>query len=533
VDNLELKDHLKQLERKLIFISGVGLLILLMLSLISNYILKNEAAIQATSMIKRTVARDFREVVYTLNEAELNYFSAVIYFNQDGERLFSLPAALDLQTINQPSLWSRLANSRIETNLYFDPEKKNKIGSVVYVFNRFSHMPWAFAIWLLFILGTIPVIRESRQRLTKNYVRDVKLREESIRADLAQRVRHDIRSPLGALKIATQDLSPLSDRQAAIIRKATERIHEIASELELIRPTSNQIGPVSTEKQVQSVLPVVQDIIQEKRARLTRGGRLRITPHFSDEAFFLFSEFNASDLKRTISNIIENSIEACDQRGEIEVNIRSGGDTISIEIKDNGKGMPSDVLAVVGTKGFTHGKLTGTGLGLYYAKRTAEDSGGQLQVKSVEGEGTAVEILLPMAPPPRWYTNQITIPKNGTIVILDDQESSHLSLRSRLDDLKERGLEFSIEAFKRPADFLKWHRTQTLNEQSNTLYFFDYDLGRDQQNGLDLAQSLGLKSNAFLMTGHFDLSDIQNKCVVQNLKLVPKFQISSLLLNAI
>lgn len=127
MDNLELKDHLKQLERKLIFISVVGLLILMTLSLVSNFILKNEAAHQATSMIKRTVARDFREVVYTLNDAELNYFSAVIYFNQDGERLFSLPAELDLQTINQPNVWSRLANSRIETSLYFDPEKRIRL----------------------------------------------------------------------------------------------------------------------------------------------------------------------------------------------------------------------------------------------------------------------------------------------------------------------------------------------------------------------------------------------------------------------
>lgn len=531
MNNTELRNHLKQLEIKILVIYCAGFLVIVTLSLVSNFIMKNESAKQATSMIKRTVARDFREVVYTLNDAELDYFKSVIYFNQDGERLFSLPATLDLQTIQQRNFWNRLVDAQIETNLYFDPQEKNKIGSVVYVFNRFSHVPWAIAIWLFFLLGTIPLMRDSRHRLTKNFERDVKLREESTRADLAQRVRHDIRSPLGALQIATQDLSFLPERQSAIIKKATERIKEIVSELELIRVTS---ASVPTDKMRHSILTVVQDIVQEKRTRLNVNGKISINPEFAEDSFFLFSEFCAPELKRALSNIIENSVEAVGAGGQINVRISGSDSAITIEVEDNGKGIPNELLILVADKGFSFGKSGGTGLGLYYAKKTAEDSGGSLRIESILGQATKVQIVLPRCSPPRWYTNHILVPNEGTVVILDDQETSHLSVRTRLDGLRDLGGRFSVEAFKKPADFLKWyHAESTRNKRKSTVYLFDYDLGRGRQNGLEIADSLGLQSNAFLMTGHFDLESIQKQCLAQKMKLIPKSQLSSIELKSI
>ncbi len=535
MNDSELKIHLQRLERKLFVIYGVGLLVLITLALVSNYLMKDQAAKQATSMIKRTVTRDFREAVYTLNDAELDYFKAVVYFNGDSDRLFSLPANLDLNLINQPSFLTSLLDSRIETNLYFDSQEKNKIGSVVYIFNRFSHVPWAFCIWLFFVLGTIPIIRDSRLRLMKNYRRDVRLHEETTRADLAQRVRHDIRSPLGALQIAIQDLASLPVRQGAIIKKATDRINEIVAELELIRVVPDMpTGLSKSEKSRQAVLTVVQDIIQEKRTRLGRGGQIYIAPEFSRDAFFLFSDFNASEMKRALSNIIENSIEACGGAGKIQVKIHGTDEMIAVEIKDNGKGISPEILNHVTEKGFTRGKTAGSGLGLYYARKTIEESGGHLKIESTEHKGTHVQILLPRLTPPKWYTNNVAVPHGGTVVILDDQESFQLSLRSRLDELTDRGVGFSIEAFKKPSEFLNWyeaHRNKIKAE--NTVYFFDYDLGSGEQNGLDIAATFGLQTNTFLMTGHYDLEDIQKRCVAQNLKLVPKSQISSLELRVV
>ena len=64
-------------------------------------------------------------------------------------------------------------------------------------------------------------------------------------------------------------------------------------------------------------------------------------------------------------------------------------------IKDNGPGMPEDVLNKIGKPFFTT-KENGTGIGLPLCKKIIQDHGGSLEVTSKEGYGTRFKILLPI-----------------------------------------------------------------------------------------------------------------------------------------
>ncbi len=67
-------------------------------------------------------------------------------------------------------------------------------------------------------------------------------------------------------------------------------------------------------------------------------------------------------------------------------------------VSDNGKGIPSHILARLGEHGISYGKKgteSGSGLGIYHAKKTVEEWGGKFEVRSREGIGTAIEIKLP------------------------------------------------------------------------------------------------------------------------------------------
>ncbi len=525
----ELKEHLQALERRILVIYGLGLLVLIGLSLVSNFLMKDQAARQAASMIKRSVARDFRETLYTLNDAELDYFNAVAYFNRDSERLFSLPAGLDLNLINRPSFWQALVYSRIDVGIFFDHEEKNKVGSVLFVFNRFSHTPWAFLIWISFLLGTLPVIRSSRHRLIENYKRDVILREESTRADLARRVRHDIASPLGALRIASRDLTSLSELNSSTIQKSIERISEIAAELELIR--LSDIQSVSNEKCVQPITNIIQDIIQEKRMRLAFTRKIAIVTDFEPGAAVIFSEFVASEMRRALSNIIENAIESVESRGRIVIKLWSKSEFVFIEVIDGGQGIAANILSRVTEKGFTS-KENGTGLGLFYAEQTVCACDGKLEIESIEGAGTTVRISLPLSVPPGWYTDKINVPRGGTVVILDDQISSQISLQVRLEELKAEGVEFQIKVFQNSEDFIFWHKGQQETSLAQTLYLVDYDLGPGEPTGLDVARELCLSTNAVLVTANFESGDVQRGCVEQNMWLLPKPLVPTIGLNA-
>ena len=78
---------------------------------------------------------------------------------------------------------------------------------------------------------------------------------------------------------------------------------------------------------------------------------------------------------------------------------RSVGQFAAVTVKDNGAGIPPDVLAHVFEPFYTtKGPEKGTGLGLSMVYGFAEQSHGEVTIDSVVGKGTAVVLYLPLAP---------------------------------------------------------------------------------------------------------------------------------------
>ena len=514
---LERLETPRSIERRLLLVYGLGLLALLLLAVLSNYLLKEQAARQATSLIKRTVQRgDFRETILTLNEAQLDYFDAVVYYGAEGNRLFSIPPQLDLAVASDQSLLSKLLYTKLPIDLYFDGDThEHKTGSVVFIFGRFSHVPYAIAIWLFFLLGVIPLLRIERRRLAAQQRKELRLREMTSKADLAKRVRHDIRSPVGALQIATQDLTGLPEDQQAIIRSGMDRLREIVSELETIRGPKIVVRQEVEPNAPQPLLLLTQEIIQEKRLLLPQG--VALARDFSQDALCLFARISASDFKRSLSNLIDNAAEACNSRGRIVVRISREGDSALIEIADNGAGISRENLGQVATQGFTT-KPGGSGLGLFYAREFTESAGGRFDIRSEQAVGTTVALHIPLsnASP---YVKRIEIPTHGEIAVLDDQTSTHLSWKHRLEELRAKGATFSLNLFKTSAEFLAWYRAAA---RPDVLCLLDYDLGTGSMTGLDVARELGQGANAVLVTGHYDSEDVQRQCAERGIRLLPK-----------
>jgi len=513
-------DHLetpRSIEKRLLLVYGLGLIALTLLAVLSNYLLKEQAAHQATSLIKRTVQRgDFRETILTLNEAKLDYFDAVIYYGPEGNRMFSIPPQLDLAVAGDEGLRFKLLYTKLPIDLYFDDAFNHKTGSVVFVFGRFSHVPYAIAIWLFFLLGVIPLLRVERRRLAIEQRKELRLREASSKAELAKRVRHDIRSPLGALQIATQELTGLPEDQQAIIRSGMERLGEIVSELETIREPKNTARPRAELIAPQALLLLTQEIMQEKRLLLP--DRIALVKEFAQDALCIFARVHASEFKRNLSNLIDNAVDASGPSGRIAVRITREGGAAVIEISDNGVGISSQDLALVSTRGFTT-KHNGSGLGLFYAREFAEAVGGRLDIRSERSVGTTVSIRIPLSSASGPYIERVEIPAHGEIALLDDQASTHLSWKIRLDELRAQGATFTLNRFRSPVEFLAWYRSKAC---PGTLCLLDYDLGKGAMNGLDVARELNLGANAILVTGHYDSEEVQRQCAERGIRLLPK-----------
>ena len=92
-------------------------------------------------------------------------------------------------------------------------------------------------------------------------------------------------------------------------------------------------------------------------------------------------------------DLAQNSLAAGATCLRLSVCLRQAGETLTIRLEDNGRGMDSETCANVLDPFFTTRTTRRVGLGLPLAAMTAEATGGGLTLRSVPGEGTTVELV--------------------------------------------------------------------------------------------------------------------------------------------
>lgn len=103
-------------------------------------------------------------------------------------------------------------------------------------------------------------------------------------------------------------------------------------------------------------------------------------------------------LIRAIHNVLANAVQAVPaETGWVRIGAREDGDCLRITVKDNGCGMPPDVLERIFEPYFTtKGEDKGTGLGMVITRKIVEEHQGTIDVESGVGQGTTMTIALPL-----------------------------------------------------------------------------------------------------------------------------------------
>jgi signal transduction histidine kinase len=109
-----------------------------------------------------------------------------------------------------------------------------------------------------------------------------------------------------------------------------------------------------------------------------------------------------SQLNQVFLNLINNAAQAIEgSDGEITLRTRRADeDHVAVEIADNGKGIPPEIMSKIFDPFFTTKPVgKGTGLGLSISYKIVEQHGGRISVDSALGKGTTFTIVLPLVPP--------------------------------------------------------------------------------------------------------------------------------------
>lgn len=109
---------------------------------------------------------------------------------------------------------------------------------------------------------------------------------------------------------------------------------------------------------------------------------------------------NASELQQALLNLVMNAKDAIERGGRINVSLSRKNDAAVLTVRDNGVGMPREVLDRALEPFYTtKARLKGTGLGLSQVHGIVTDHGGEIALDSAPGIGTTITITLPLHNP--------------------------------------------------------------------------------------------------------------------------------------
>jgi two-component system sensor histidine kinase RegB len=212
-------------------------------------------------------------------------------------------------------------------------------------------------------------------------------------ATLAAGAAHELSTPLSTIAVAAGELerSLRADaareawqRDAVLIRTETARCRQI---LDAMSAGSGEVaGESPRAARLSEVMSTVRD-------RLRPDERLRVLIDVGEDIAVVWP---VAVVSRALGNLVQNALYASGDHDSVQVIARTEGSGVRMSVVDRGAGMSAQDLGRAGEPFFTTKPAgIGTGLGLFVARATVEQLGGQLLLSSTAGQGTSATIVLP------------------------------------------------------------------------------------------------------------------------------------------
>jgi signal transduction histidine kinase len=210
---------------------------------------------------------------------------------------------------------------------------------------------------------------------------------------------HEFKNPLGAIRALAQSLEAKfrsSAEHEGKVKAYTGRIINEIDRLNALLASVKYISRPAIRYMVDfNLSEVAQEVVDLYREELRQKG---ITIQLKLAKKDIIFRGNPDSFHQMLSNLIKNAQEALVEQkgGEIHVGLGLRNNVVEIEVIDNGKGIPPEVLASLGKKPFITTKPYGMGLGLFVVEVLTKGCNGSLAFSRGPGEcGTKVKISLP------------------------------------------------------------------------------------------------------------------------------------------
>jgi two-component system phosphate regulon sensor histidine kinase PhoR len=226
--------------------------------------------------------------------------------------------------------------------------------------------------------------------------------QEEFYRNFIQNISHELLTPLAAIAGHVANIKECSieeveswRRSQDIIEREVRRLTGLTSNLLLLSRLESgvplRLEPTNIGVVVEEAVAGLLRVAQAKAIELSiqsppRLPRIRADRH---------------RIKQVFINLLDNAVKYCPGGSEVQVRLETDGESIIVEVADNGPGIPPEDLPHIFGKMYRVEKertraVEGSGLGLSIVKRIVELHGGQIAVESTVGKGTKFGVRLPL-----------------------------------------------------------------------------------------------------------------------------------------
>jgi two-component system CheB/CheR fusion protein len=268
------------------------------------------------------------------------------------------------------------------------------------------------------IVGAIAIFRD----VTEQVRAKAKIDEEIRRRDqFLAMLSHELRNPLGAVVTATSMLksadatSSVQDRAVSVLERQSRQMARLLDDLlEASRVTQNKI---ELRRHVLDLRVIAAEAADACRRQIDEKG-LSLTMDLDPEPLWVHGD--AARLQQIQINLLSNAAKYTPRGGHILLRVRLEGSEAVIRVKDNGAGIPREMLDSVFDL-FVQGRHTidhadgGLGVGLTLVRALVQMHGGTVTANS-DGDGVGSE-----------FTVRLPLTTRSETVLAQDRQASSMS----------------------------------------------------------------------------------------------------------
>jgi signal transduction histidine kinase/CHASE3 domain sensor protein len=250
-------------------------------------------------------------------------------------------------------------------------------------------------------------LHHARLYEAENRLVDELRRVDQAKSDFLATVSHELRTPLTSIAgyveiLRDQDVGPLTHAQDQMLetvdRNAARLRHLIEDVLTLSKIES---GAFKTSKKPVDLAEVIGAAVLALQPAATAKG---LTVTADEPVTTLMVAGDHGQLDRLVMNLLSNAVKFTPEGGRVDVFARSNGSMAVLNIADTGIGIPAGDQKELFTRFFratnaVERSIPGTGLGLAIVRTIVANHGGDLDVRSAEGDGTSVTVRIPLLAP--------------------------------------------------------------------------------------------------------------------------------------